>query len=1364
MRSLLFLLILTLSSQASAWKVKRDEFNPAMIDRYKSMLAQNPDDDFAFRKLSTLYSTHSSLDRLILEYRAVVEKNPRHYEANVVLGKLYMRIDRLEESLAHLEKAKSVDEARYESWKLLGELHIRKRLYPEARRYLDAALEKVPNASIRERMLRELVRISVLGGDLEGGAKYFTSLVKLKPNDFQTRWDYAELLTEAMQFEAAKVEYASLMNLSAGDTRRKVDVLKATGVLLERMGKDTEAVDLYWKAMALTAQGHWVRNELIGRMVSIARRRDELPKLLRDFKKRWAAPNAFQATVLAQIHGELGEFDAAFGYYRAALRQEPGNVDYRLEFISLLEKSGAEPGLLITEQEALVRAAPAQTRFAVELAKRYEKAGRQKQALALAENMLVQYGSDASVLLGLADLFGQWNKPAKVIQIYEKLVVLEPTDHEHYVNLGQQYWGRGDRIKAVATWEKILKPGMIEEPGEAHFILSGVYLEAGRLPEALAQAKAAVTLRPKETKFLVQLGTVMIKNQLLKDAERIFESALEESITQMDVVMAKKVRKQLLKLWEELNSLEREMNERLALWKPDQIDRGMFLAEGYLMLGKWETTLEIFQKMRVAQPSLSEPLLGIIALYEGLGRYRDYIAALEEAVRLIPHRAKEFYEQLSTAWATVGDDAKARLYLQMALEKDAKDSKSWAKAGELAIKLEDYKGAIKSFQEAIRLDPYEMSYYFELAFLQQQEGLLAEAAATYHQVVARASEDEVVERGARFALELGEITGQLGKLEKVLHPLSFTYAHRPVFSRLLLETYRRLVPQLFDLTRSAPTAAGRREAREELDRVATRALKPLLESLASDNAHDMESARALLAQLGNPNAAIPLVRMARRAVEAAQKKMKEKPDTKEFLPKQELSFVLKSLMVAAYIGDTSIIPDLQFFATVPELVPGQLFALWGMSRLAPKSPEFTRVLGSAAPFEQMVLACFSVASVSRQALVPVIENAALPAKVRARCLQAYAVHAQPSETAVLEGWLQKFSGLELRAAVEEAMVYAPRPDAVPVLAGRFWRAEPGRRRHFAQGLLLAAGIRDKRQLVPAQPLSLRFSGPSRFQPWLQQLFDQAPDQAGGVEAGAWQQVLAASANADLTLVSLDVADQAIPSGSCPGAEKLADALGAALGNLRILTPRELENLLLSWGPDLTLEGFSELCDAQSSKALGRALFPKIVPRLVSLKNHPYATVRKLVWHLMILHDPTNLKLMLTEEKWPDTREGVLDLLARDLAVLSPLAVPYELGRTVRERILLLQLATHPDNAGHPEMIRRLLSSADMVQVSIGLERARQIAEVPFEWLLPALAHESLTVSQLAHAELLRRHPQRIAEALARLSEQRRRQLAPTPEK
>ncbi len=1357
MKHLLWIMCwLSFSLPAHAWKVKRDEFNPAMIERYKGMLLSNPDDDFAFRKLVLLYQNHSSMDRLILEYRAILKKNPEHYQANAILGKLYLRIDRLDESLTHLQTALKTDDKRYEAHKLMGELHIRKRLYPEARGYLDQALERVTGAAIRERMLRELVRISILGGDLEGGARYFDSLIKLRPADFQTRRDYAELLTEAMQFEKAMVEYKTLLNMSAGDTHRRIDIMKATGVLLERMGKDTEAVELYWKTIALTASGHWVRNELIGRMVSIARRRDELPLLLREFRKRWPRPNAFQSTILASIHGELGEFDAAFSQYRAALRQEPGNVDIRLEFISLLEKSGAEPQMLIAEQEALVRAAPAQTRFAVELAKRYERAGQQKKALALADSLLAKFRNDASVLLALSDLYGQWNQPAKVISILETLVRLEPLDHEHYVNLGQQYWGRGDRVKAVGTWERILKPGIMEDPAEAHHVLSVTYLEVGRLQESLAQARAAVKLKPKDTRHLFQLGTVKIKNQLLREAERVFETTLEEAISQMDVVMARRARKQLLQLWVELNSLEREMNRRLALWKPDQVDRGMFLAEGFLMLGRWETALELFQKMRKEQPSLSEPLLGIIGLYDSLGRYREYITALEEAVQLIPHRAKDFYEQLSAAWAIMGDDEKARLYLQMALEKDARDSRSWAKAGELAMKLEDYKGAIKSFQEAIRLDPYEMGYYFQLAFLQQQLGLLDEASLTYHQIIARSSEDEVVERAARFALELGEIRSSLGKLERVLHPLSFTYAHRPVFSRLLLETYRRHVPQLTWTVRNAKNPAERKTAREELERVATRALKPLLESLTSDNAADMESARNLLAQLGNPNAAIPLIRMARRNVETARKKAAQKAGSETF-SRQDLQFILKSLMIASHIGDRSIVADLQFFASMQESAAGQLLALWGLARLAPRSPEFERILQAPAHHDHMILACFTLARVSRTALVPVIENTVLPTSVRARCVQAYALHANERETILLDNWMARFSSFEMRTAIEEAMVYAGRREHLGNLARLYWRAPAHKRAHFAQGMLFSAGIRPRKW--NETPISLRLYSSGLQQPWLNLLFEKTMVGTGSSQDRSWQQILELSANVDLEMVRLDVHLPLVTGAPCPKLSGIADLLKGSTGNFALMTPNELENLLSAWGPELALSGFSELCDDREAEKLGRNLFPRLVERMAVLKRHPYASVRRRAWVLLIVQDKTLLERMLAEEKWPDTRAGVLEDLDNYMELLSPFELPLDHEGSVRERILLLDLASHPKNTGHPEMVKHLLANPEMVAVSMGLTRARQSESLPIEWLLPALRHESLTISRRALEELRRRYPTEVDAQLRRLPASRREELS-----
>lgn len=1346
--------VLCIPVSTFGWKVQRNEFNPAMLERYRSMLASNPDDDFAFRKLTLLYQTHSSFDRLLLEYRSLTEKNPRNYAAHVVLGKLYLHIDRFEESLVALEKAKNIDTTRYEAFKLLGEWHMRKRQYTQARTFLDSALERITNATVRERTLRDLVRLCVLGGDPEGGAKYFASLIKIKPNDFQTRWDYAEILAQAMQFEDARREYETLLKMAAGDTRRKIDVLKATGVLLERMGQDTQATDIYWKAMALTAPDHWVRTELVGRMVAIARRRDELPKLLQDFKKRWPNPNAFQATIIASIHGELGEFEKAFAFYRQALRQEPANVDIRLEFISLLEKSGAESKTIIAQQEALMHAAPEQPRFAVELARRYAKSGMMREALALAEKLMVQHANDASMQLSLAELFSQWNKPARVIQIYEKLIVLEPTDPEHYVQLGQLYWTRGERKKAVATWEKILRPGIVDNPGEAHHILSGVYMEVGRLPEALAQARAAIAKKPNETMFLFQLGQILVKNNLLQEAEKTFETTLQEALRQSDAAMARKVRKQLLKLWQDMNTLMTRLTQRLETWTPDQIEQGMFLAEGFLLLGQWEQALQIYKKMRIAQPSLSEPLMGLIALYEGLGRYHDYIRALEEALTLVPNRAKEFYEQLSAAWAIVGNDTKARMYLQMALEKDTRDSKSWAKAGELAIKLEDYKGAIRAFQEAIRLDPYEIHYYFQLAFLQQQEGLLSDAAVTYHHIIARASEDETVERAGRLALELGEITGELGKLEKVLHPLSFTYAHRPVFSRLLLETYRRYVPILYRASRQSNSKA----AKEELARIASRALKPLLDVLASENITEQENARSLLAQLGNANAAIPLLRTARRTVENAQKLLKEKPDTREFLQLSERNFVLKSLLVAALIGDASIVSDLQFFAEmVPQLPPARLYAFWGLSRLAPRSPEIVRALQNPQNHDVVVLACHTVATYSRNMLLPVIENTNIPDRTRGLCLEAYARYATPQEVTQLTNRLGSTGGTLWRRSLEKSFNFVPHPEHLPELAARYWRVSSPERIGIVQGMLLAAGIRDRRTLQQERFLSLGFGEEKRLYPWLRELL-LAPAQPYQNENDLWHRVLTLSNSLDLSDVNVVVLNPRLSPGECSPIEPIAKQLENALQTLNLHNPREIENLLEAWENGFVLAGFSNLCPRETAQRLGQRVFRQVVPQLHEYRTHPYAFVREKAWYLLILHETRNLKLLLSQEKWASTRQAVLERFVKSA---NPPDIPENLSvATSRERELLLRLFLHPKKQ-NAESLKSALASTDILEVSLALEAATEAHLLNCEWLLGPLQHPSIHIAQRAFRLVQLRCPDRVKSFLSKVPFSRRRQFEET---
>ncbi len=1367
MRYLLLLLaVLLVPLRVHAWSAKRNRFNPAMIARYKGMLASRPDDGFAFRKLLSMYQNYSSLDRLIGEYRRLLKNSPTHYAHNVVLGRIYLKIDRFEEAEAVLKVARKRDPKRFEAFKSLGKLYLKRGKHKLARTNLDKALDNVKsNKRIRERLLRELVRISVLGGDIKGGTRYFGLILKLRPNDFRTRWDFAELLATGMHFKKAMVQYEKLYKMSFSDTRRRVRVMKAKGRLYEKMGKDQKAVAIYWKAMGLTARGHWVRRELVNRLVSIARRRDELHKLLQDFRRRWGSPSAFQYAIIGKIYSETGQFDKAIAAYRNAIRRDRYNVDYRLELIALLEKSGASPHTIITEQEHLARAVPSQVKYAVELASLYAKVGQTKRAMALTRRLLAQNPSEASLLLSLADLYAQWNTPKEVIKMYERLVRLEPHDHEHYINLGQQYWGRGNRKKAMKTWEKILRPGMFPKRADAYYILATVLMEVAKYAKAREYLRKGLKLQPNSTKFMYLDGQLLLKLRQLKAASQVFERTLAKAEEHQNVRMAKRVRKRLLKLWQELRILSKELAKRRLVWRPSKIDMGLFLAEGYTTLGKWTEAEKLLRAMRRRRPALSEPLLGLIRLYDSLGKYRGLITLLQEALRLIPHRAQEFYEQLSSTWALLGDDKKARHFLSLAIRKGAKDSKSWAKAGMLAIKLEDYYGAIKAYLEAIRLDPYEMEYYFAVASLYLQISKPKQATKVYRQIISRASTDELVERAGLLALDLGEISGELGTLERTLHPLSFVYSHRPVFSKLLLAVYKRYIPTVAHLKKRGRSRKVVAWAKGELKRLGNRALKPLLEGLTSGDLPEMNDARELLALLGNPNSAVPLIRMAKRLWEKGVQQRKKGTRT-AFLSQGEFQFVQQSLLLAAKIGDKSILRELHYFSRQTQDTTVPLLALWGIARIQPQSSLFKALLERGSGVEQIKLACFTLASSQRNLprLRAYVERRSGRLDLRIACMKALAHRGGSSLAPLLKKMRIQGSLYDPRHAAEALLPYSPEEQDLPEMVKGYLNANTAQKPLFAQALLLASGIRKRQELRPHPTPQISLGERPYAKTWLAEYFKQDQVRAllyplGEADSAVSLWIPKDKKNTIKTRASLELRlllqPPVLPRGHCPEARILSLLLPAARASLRG-TIRDRTRLLESWFPDLSLQGFSSLCTPQEARRLGRTLYKRLYPQLLPLFSSPSLTIKERMWFMAITMGKRSLEQLFHAVTWEESRYRILTALIHRR--YSPSTTAWRkllLKGSNRERIVLLPLFFKTPKG--ESISYNVVADPDVVLASLGLEFLEEHSFPP-KVLLPALNHPSLTVAQRAYDLAKRRHPKALHTLLQKLPKHRKEKL------
>ena len=55
-------------------------------------------------------------------------------------------------------------------------------------------------------------------------------------------------------------------------------------------------------------------------------------------------------------------------------------------------------------------------------------------------------------------MYSRWGEEELALKAHARLTRIEPNEVVHLVNLGEQYFQRGDRKKAVATWKRIVLP------------------------------------------------------------------------------------------------------------------------------------------------------------------------------------------------------------------------------------------------------------------------------------------------------------------------------------------------------------------------------------------------------------------------------------------------------------------------------------------------------------------------------------------------------------------------------------------------------------------------------------------------------------------------------------------------------------------------------------------------------------------------------------------------------------------------------------------------------------------------------------------------------------------------------------------
>jgi len=998
---------LVAGAQPADWGATRDQFDKNVIARYKAILAKSPHDASALAKLLEMYRRYRTVDLLKEEYQKQIDKSATDWSALVVLGRLMHTTGDDQRAADLWQKAAAVKDDDTETWLGLGELAKGAGHNPDARAAYDKALAHATAKETKKKALRALADLALATGDNDGANAYFKQFLDLDPTNAQLWIERGDAMLAAGKRDVALESYTAAEKLLGSDPARHVEVIARRGQALEGIGKDDEAVIEYRRAIKLAPKGYYLEVELTGRIIDIYRRKQALPALLALYEKEWpeGARGHFEWNTLGKLYEETGAQDKAIAALKRAVAKSAFELETQRRLITLLENSGRDDEAL-AQYEAVVRAAPGEARFQLELAERYWRRGQEKKALETLTRLEGRFPSDPGTLGAIADLYTRFGKDDLAIVEYERLAKLEPEDMSHLVTLGEQYYQKGDKPKAMATWARIIatkKPVAYAKLGE-------VLAEHGAAYQTEAQKNydKAIELDPKNPDFYkgrAGLFEAMKGSASFAKALADWDTVLRLLGTKSTDRLARRdARRHIVTVMLKAGMGNVE-NERTKRWKSDfakaapasqdTLDAGYFLVEyfnrpGHAQDREPRATLE---KLVALVPDDQDTTLDLVKAYRNARKYDEAVALLLSLAKAVPSREREVYKQISEIKTDARKDDEAIEWQQKALAKSPNDPSAYEGLGERYVEMQRLPEAIAAYEKTVQLDPRNSKASFALAQLYVQTGAPRKATELLRNVLRNDTNEDVLARAGEQAIDLEEMTDTLGELEKVLSPLSFMMAHKPVYRRVLVRLYLRYVPRLVERIHHGSDEI-KKSARAELDRVGAHGLRPLLEALRDEkDVNQQRIAVQVLGHLGNKGAAPPLVHMARQEPTKDQRRIGTLAETLD----REVR--VDALVAAGRLGDPGVIDDVMPLMdhqerSMREAATFTLGRSGDRRAVAPLLKALTDRLDSV-----RVLACLGLAQIDDPrvgpALVATLKDSAQKDLVRAAC--AYAIGARKYE-------------------------------------------------------------------------------------------------------------------------------------------------------------------------------------------------------------------------------------------------------------------------------------------------------------------------------------------------------------------------------
>jgi tetratricopeptide (TPR) repeat protein len=811
-----------------------------------------------------------------------------------------------------------------------------------ARSSYESALSLQTSTADKRQTLRALMVLALDQKDWEAAKRYHAQLTGLDPADLFARGELGRELVNRGEFERAVSVLEDVVKAAAGDNRALAPALKELGRAQAKCHQRDKAVVSLNRALVAAGAQPALRAEIYEIIAEVYRAEQDLRSLIQKLADEHPA-DVTRLALLGRLYEETGDSASAIAAYQKALATDPRQIDLRVHMVRLLQARG-DLDRAIVEYSALLRAAPNSPQFVFEACEALLERGDRARALRLVSELETRAGDDDEILSRVADYYARIGEAAQSLRVLQRLADIARADPQHIVDLGDRYFHDGKIPLAMQTWKRLLLA--IQPRAKALAALGDVYVEHDMGSDALATFKEALAIDPNGIAIKKSLAALLERNHQYQEAISVYQEIADKAKGSGNRALVRECRTRIVSLWGLEHVLERQIPALAKAFDKTPVDpeAGRILAEAELHVGRFPQAEVTLRRLLALEPGDVDSYLALERVLVQQHKQAEAIAVLDKLATVEPTRAREVYERMATYALEIYRDDDAVKYAARAVELNPDDADAHRRLGEMYRSRQDIGHAIKELRAAIEKNDRLFVVYLELADLLLSEGQTDDADSLLRRVVRSATDEDLVARAARLAIQLELGNGALEAIEHDLLPLAIARPDRPLFRRLLVEVYGTMTFASVQRVRHGQPREAE-QARSTLSRIGSRAVKPLLDALTDDDIAQQRIAIDVLSYVRNTNAALPLLAYATGT--------------------GDVTLRSRAMVACGALATSALVPKLAALLfpnghggemDAPESVA--IGAVWGLARLhdRPSIPILRRLLREGSLSEQAVAA------------------------------------------------------------------------------------------------------------------------------------------------------------------------------------------------------------------------------------------------------------------------------------------------------------------------------------------------------------------------------------------------------------------------